>query len=195
MPSLSLIAWTTTGALLDRHALGNTRVLIYDFAGFAESWITPDFWRLSVLPGNLRPSGSWVSISPDCHLDAIITGIYLHTCFPLQLLFPYYLVFPANLIHFCVLSTLCPTPLSRAAAALAPVPHFFSRRSPQPQHIPLPVSHHWAEEWRECNFQWGDDEEGPAVLCFQWVRDLSGDAVAWWKFKLCTIICFKSEIF
>lgn len=57
------------------------------FAGFAETWITPDFWRLSVLPENLRPSGSWVSISPDLH--AIITGMYLHTWFPLQLLFPH----------------------------------------------------------------------------------------------------------
>lgn len=101
-----------------------------------------------------------------------------------QLLFALLFFKHSNNPCFFLISCVRPA-RSRAAAALASIPHLSGRRSPQPQHLPLPVSHHWAEEWRECYFQWGDNEEGAAVLCFQWVRDQI--------IELWTIIWFKPD--
>lgn len=54
---------------------------------------------------------------------------------------------------------------SRAAAAITPIPDLVGWRSAQPQHLPLPVSIHWGEEWTDGHLRWGGDEEGSAVLC------------------------------
>lgn len=67
-----------------------------------------------------------------------------------------------------------PLPLSVsswAAATFSPLIDLSGRRSPQPQHLPLPVSLHQGEERGHYHLWRDHDEKGPAVLCFQWVRE------------------------
>lgn len=78
--------------------------LVFDFS--AESWITLDFWRLSVLPESLLPSGSSVSVFiwlmstfyMWSFLHTMITCTYFYASATIS---QYNLLFPPNQIYIC----------------------------------------------------------------------------------------------